>query len=574
MAHNSQAAVPEARLRMGAMGLPTKTLLDTGAYYNMMSFATTKLLNLVIDPSGPLPTFALADSHTAPCMGKVRTPVQFGTSAFLRTEFMVIADSPFPAILGSHFFKAQRAVVDYDTGLIALDVGDQRPQLSFNEKAAHNTPRQTTTMSVPAAMTIPANTEMNVKVTPNGNTIGPTWALMKDAGNHGVHVAKGITHLSGSSDEGAHYHCRVVNASDRPLIIEPNKPLVTCMPITDADFHIMPGDEWDAEPEPVKAAAPSCTTQPVSNTKRAEFPHLKDIDLTAARETLDKQQFDRLRQLLIKHQSLWNTQPKETPEHVKPCDFELKEGAAFSVKTRPMNEPARESLRKITLEQLSKNIIEPSTSRFSSAVVLVPKKGGGVRFTIDYRALNKEIDSDAYTLPNVTEALSSLHGCKQFSAVDMKEVFWSIPLAERVREYTAFQTPDGLMQYRRMPMGLKTASAVFCRHVDKMLGAMKWTKVLAYVDDLLVFGKSTPEEHLDSAGRIIRQAHTLRDDTRRQEMHFLRPFAPIPRPRCGQGRGAARPRQDQGNPSSRLRTHHWNPLTLTATSRWNKPLDC
>ena len=212
-----------------------------------------------------------------------------------------------------------------------------------------------------------------------------------------------------------------------------------------------------------------------------------------ARETLNDQQLNRLRQLIIKHQTLWNTQPKETPDHVRPCDFELREGAAFSAKTRPMNEPARENLRKITLEQLSKNIIEPSTSRFSSAVVLVPKNGGGVRFAIDYRALNKEIDADAYTLPNVAEALSSLHGCKQFSAVDMKEAFWSIPLAERVREYTAFQTPDGLMQYRRMPMGLKTASAVFCRHVDKMLGAMKWTKVLAYVDDLLVFGKSNFE---------------------------------------------------------------------------------
>jgi hypothetical protein len=512
MAHFSQAAVPEAKLRMGPRGILVRTLFDTGAYYNMMSVATVNKLDLIIDPSGPLPTFALADSHTAPCLGRVHTPTQFGEGAILQTEFMVIADSPFPAIVGSHCFKAQRAVIDYNTGLISLNVGDKRPQLPFIEKATHGMPRQTTTMSVPAAITIPANTEMNVKVTPNGTTsISPTWTLMKDAGNHGVHVAKGITHLAGATEAGLHHHCRVLNASDRPLIIDPGQPLVTCMPISDADFHVMPGDEWDAEAEPTNAAAPSCTAQPISDAAAAaatdkqwsELPHLKDIDLSAARETLNDQQLNRLRQLIIKHQTLWNTQPKETPDHVRPCDFELREGAAFSAKTRPMNEPARESLRRITLEQLSKNIIEPSTSRFSSAVVLVPKNGGGVRFAIDYRALNKEIDADAYTLPNVAEALSSLHGCKQFSAVDMKEAFWSIPLAERVREYTAFQTPDGLMQYRRMPMGLKTASAVFCRHVDKMLGAMKWTKVLAYVDDLLVFGKSTPEEHLDTLDELF-----------------------------------------------------------------------
>jgi hypothetical protein len=84
----------------------------------------------------------------------------------------------------------------------------------------------------------------------------------------------------------------------------------------------------------------------------------------------------------------------------------------------------------------------------------------------------------------------------------MKEAFWSVPLDEESKAYTAFQTPDGLMQYRRMPMGLKTASAVFCRYVDRMLGSMKWTSVLAYVDDLLIFGK-TFHEHLNCIDQLL-----------------------------------------------------------------------
>jgi hypothetical protein len=52
----------------------------------------------------------------------------------------------------------------------------------------------------------------------------------------------------------------------------------------------------------------------------------------------------------------------------------------------------------------------------------------------------------------------------------MKEAFWTVPLNERSRELTAFRTPDGLFMYKRLPMGLKTASAVFCRFIDRVLG--------------------------------------------------------------------------------------------------------
>jgi hypothetical protein len=59
---------------------------------------------------------------------------------------------------------------------------------------------------------------------------------------------------------------------------------------------------------------------------------------------------------------------------------------------------------------------------------MVPNPGGGVRFYIDYRALNKAIKPDAYTLPTVQENLAALSGDKYFTCLDMKEAFWSVPL--------------------------------------------------------------------------------------------------------------------------------------------------
>ena len=106
------------------------------------------------------------------------------------------------------------------------------------------------------------------------------------------------------------------------------------------------------------------------------------------------------------------------------------------------------------------------------------------------------------------EGLAALSGDAKtpplfFSALDIKEAFWSVPLDVECRKYTAFQTPDGLKQYRRMPMGLKTASAVFCRYIDRILGNMKWTKVLAYIDDLLVFGRGTAADHITDLDELF-----------------------------------------------------------------------
>jgi hypothetical protein len=99
--------------------------------------------------------------------------------------------------------------------------------------------------------------------------------------------------------------------------------------------------------------------------------------------------------------------------------------------------------------------------------------------------------------------MASLEGSVYFSTLDVREAFWNVPLKEECRKYTAFRTPSGLYQYRRLPMGLKTASAVFCRYIDSILKEMKWAEVLCYVDDLLCFSIEDPEAHLDTLDRLF-----------------------------------------------------------------------
>jgi hypothetical protein len=65
-------------------------------------------------------------------------------------------------------------------------------------------------------------------------------------------------------------------------------------------------------------------------------------------------------------------------------------------------------LRRTLTELLDKNYIRASSSPARAPVLFVRKPGGGLRFYIDYRALNKMTRADRYPLPLIKETLTRL----------------------------------------------------------------------------------------------------------------------------------------------------------------------
>ena len=72
----------------------------------------------------------------------------------------------------------------------------------------------------------------------------------------------------------------------------------------------------------------------------------------------------------------------------------------------------KQELRALLAEILSKEIIQPSSSPWSSLVVLVQKKDGTGRFCVDYRKVNSVTRKDAYPLPRINDVLNTLAGSK------------------------------------------------------------------------------------------------------------------------------------------------------------------
>lgn len=137
----------------------------------------------------------------------------------------------------------------------------------------------------------------------------------------------------------------------------------------------------------------------------------------------------------------------------------------------PRNPAMQQIINEEVDKMLEKDVIEPSSSPWSSPVVLVKKKNKKYRFCIDFRKINDISEKDAYPLPQVNSTLDKLRNAKYMSTIDLENGYWQVPLDEKSKPVTAFTVPGrGLFQFKVMPFGLHSASATFQRLLNSVIG--------------------------------------------------------------------------------------------------------
>ncbi|CAF0786226.1 unnamed protein product [Adineta steineri] len=153
-------------------------------------------------------------------------------------------------------------------------------------------------------------------------------------------------------------------------------------------------------------------------------------------------------------------------------------------------------------KMLRAGIAIPSTSEWSSPVVLLTKPDGTFRFIIDYRKLNVITKKDVFPQPSIEELVQRLGGHSWFTKIDMKAGYHQIPIQHKDKEKTAFVTQDGLYQFEVLPMGLTNAPASFQRLMHNIIGYNRWDYTCVYLDDVIIFSNSF-EQHMNHLQEIF-----------------------------------------------------------------------
>ncbi len=169
---------------------------------------------------------------------------------------------------------------------------------------------------------------------------------------------------------------------------------------------------------------------------------------------------------------------------------------------RPINPGLEPALREQLDDWLRHDVIEPADSPWSSNLVAVKKKGSKIRWCVDWRRLNEVTKKDSWPMPTVQDTIAHLAGSDVFSRVDCVEVH------PEDREKTAFATPFGTFQQKRLGFGVTNGPATYCRLVDKVLKDIPPTEALSFVDDGVVHsaGLSQHLRNLDKTLNAYRKA--------------------------------------------------------------------
>lgn len=119
------------------------------------------------------------------------------------------------------------------------------------------------------------------------------------------------------------------------------------------------------------------------------------------------------------------------------------------VNVKPYRYPhsQKDAMTTLIRDMLQDGTIIPSTSPFSSPVLLVRKKDGTWRFCVDYCALNAVTVKDRFPIPTIDELLDELGAATIFSKIDLRSGYHQIRVAPEDTKKKHFEHSMGTMNF-------------------------------------------------------------------------------------------------------------------------------
>ncbi|RMC20847.1 hypothetical protein DUI87_01700 [Hirundo rustica rustica] len=198
---------------------------------------------------------------------------------------------------------------------------------------------------------------------------------------------------------------------------------------------------------------------------------------------------------------VWHTGREAGRLDVTPISVEIKRPEdPIRIKQYPIPLEGRRGLKPIIEDLINKGILEPCMSRHNTPILAIKKTDGSYRLVQDLRAINERTKTRFPVVANPYTLLTRVSPEDTwYSVIDLKDAFWTCPLAEGSRDFFAFQWEDPdtnrkqQLRWASLPQGFVDSPNLFRQALEQLLSQFsprKGTKILQYVDDLLVAGET------------------------------------------------------------------------------------
>uniref|UniRef100_A0A0P4VNI8 Reverse transcriptase n=1 Tax=Scylla olivacea TaxID=85551 RepID=A0A0P4VNI8_SCYOL len=168
-------------------------------------------------------------------------------------------------------------------------------------------------------------------------------------------------------------------------------------------------------------------------------------------------------------------------------------------------------------DDIARGIIEEvpagEPTEWCARMVVVPKKNGKPRRTVDFQKLNQACLRETHHTRTPFDLISSVPKHTFKTVADAYSGYHQIPLDSESRKLTTFITPWGRFRYRRTPMGHCAAQDAFTKRLDDIMSDVP--RKIKCVDDTLLHDESVAEAFWHTYGFLQKcrdNGVTLRPD--------------------------------------------------------------
>lgn len=190
-------------------------------------------------------------------------------------------------------------------------------------------------------------------------------------------------------------------------------------------------------------------------------------------------------------------------------------------KPRPLPSAFKVKVDEELIRMESMGVITPvETNDWGTPLVPILKSDGGIRLCADYKiTINRHLKDDKHPIPRVEEIFNALQGGLTFSKLDLMSAYNQLELDENSRKLVAWSTHRGVYLVNRLPFGVKPATGIFQRELEKLLLGI--SGVVNFLDDIVVTG-ATHQEHLSNLNQVLQKLSDAGFQLKKDKCEFFK----------------------------------------------------